>query len=76
MDPILIEIPYDFYTMLSETDVPDERVRRIPVTWRELTRRAFHDRFAAGYRVVDFRYLAEADGGKRDFYILRKTLSE
>jgi predicted GNAT superfamily acetyltransferase len=71
-DPALIEIPYDFYTMLRETDVPDERIRRIPLTWRTLTRRAFHESFAAGYRIADFRYL-EDDGGKRDFYVLSRT---
>ncbi len=70
-DQVLIEIPYDYYTMLRETDVSDAQVRQIPITWRKLTRRVFHDRFAAGYRVVDFQYLEE-EAGKRDFYVLRK----
>jgi len=71
-DHALIEIPYDFYLMLRETDVSDARIRQIPITWRNLTRRAFHDRFAAGYRVVDFQYL-EAGTEKRDFYVLSRT---
>ncbi len=71
-DHVLIEIPYDFYPMLRETDVSDTRIRQIPISWRNLTRRAFHDRFAAGYRVVDFQYL-EAGGEKRDFYVLSRT---
>jgi len=70
-DPVLIEIPYDFYLMLRETDVSDARIRQIPISWRNLTRRAFHDRSRAGYRVVDFQYL-EAEAGKRDFYVLSK----
>jgi len=69
---VLIEIPYDFYTMLQETDIPDPRIRDIPVVWRVETRRVFQDQLAAGYRVVDFRYLAR-EGRKRDFYILRRV---
>jgi predicted GNAT superfamily acetyltransferase len=72
LEQVLIEIPYDFYTMLQETDVEDAQVRQIPITWRELSRRAFHDRLDAGYRVVDFLYLEDKQG-KRDFYVLSKT---
>jgi predicted GNAT superfamily acetyltransferase len=68
-DPVLVEIPYDYYSLLQETDVPDPQVRRIPVAWRKLTRRAFHTLFAAGYRVFDFLYL-EGEGETRDFYVL------
>ena len=71
-DHVLIEIPYDYYLMLRETDVSDARIRQIPISWRNFTRRAFHDRFAAGYRVVGFQYL-ETGGEKRDFYVLSRT---
>ncbi|MFA9453736.1 MAG: hypothetical protein ACERK6_07430 [Candidatus Aminicenantaceae bacterium] len=71
-DPALIEVPFDFYTMLRETDVTDHQVRQIPIAWRDVSRRAFHTLFAAGYRVIDFRYL-KSDGEKRDFYVLSKT---
>jgi predicted GNAT superfamily acetyltransferase len=69
---VLIEIPFDFYTMLHETDVADPQSRDIPVIWREKTRLAFKNQFEAGYRVVDFRYLKRG-GKKRDFYVLRKS---
>ena len=74
-DPVLVEIPFDFYFMLRETDVVDERIRKIPIVWRELTRRAFHNLFDAGYRVLDFLCL-ESDGDKRDFYVLSTTSPE
>jgi len=72
LDPILIEIPFDYYTMLYETDVADQGVRQIPITWRLLVRRAFHTQLAAGYGVKDFLYSASGKR-KRDFYVLRKT---
>ncbi len=74
-DPALVEIPFDFYSMLQETDVVDERIRQIPIVWRELTRRAFHNLLNAGYRVLDFLCL-ESEGEKRDFYVLSTTISE
>jgi predicted GNAT superfamily acetyltransferase len=69
---VLIEIPFDFYAMLQETDVADDEVRNIPVNWRETTRRAFQSQIAAGYRIVDFRYLQQG-GRKRDFYVLKRS---
>ncbi len=68
-DLLLVEIPFDFYTMLLETDVADSRVRDIPVEWRLKTREVFQDLFRRGYTILDFRYL-EQDGRKRDFYVL------
>jgi len=53
-DNLLVQIPRDFYQMLSETDVADPDVRRIPVDWRLSTRRAFLSYFDRGYKVVDF----------------------
>lgn len=69
---VLVEIPVDFYTMLRETDVPDENVRRIPLEWRLKTREAFHELFAAGYKIVDFRYLKTRES-TRDFYVLKQS---
>lgn len=68
---ILIDIPYDFYTMLQETDVKDIEVRNIPLEWRMKTRQAFHAFFDVGYKIIDFGYL-EQKKRKRDFYILHK----
>ena len=34
-NPLLIEIPYDYYKMLRETDVADEKTRAIPWDWRQ-----------------------------------------
>ena len=68
---VLIEIPYDYYTLLQETDVTDAAVREIPVQWRRLTRMAFHSLFQAGYKVIDFVCYTEG-GRKRDFYVLHK----
>ena len=68
---VLIEIPYDYYTMLQETDVTDASVRDIPLQWRRLTRKAFHSLFQAGYKVFDFVCYTE-DGRMRDFYVLHK----
>jgi predicted GNAT superfamily acetyltransferase len=72
LDPVLIEIPFDYYAMLHETDVADQGVRRIPITWRLLIRHAFHTQMATGYRVKDFLYSAHGKY-KRDFYVLQKT---
>jgi predicted GNAT superfamily acetyltransferase len=70
-DPVLIEIPFDFYALLEETAVRDEVIRRIPLTWRMRIREAFHAAMASGFRVTDFRTLVSA-GRKRDFYILER----
>lgn len=66
---LLVEIPFDFYTMLRETDVSDSRVREIPVVWRHKTREVFQALFRRGYAIVDFGYL-QKEGRKRDFYVL------
>jgi len=66
---LLVEIPFDFYTMLRETDVPDSWIREIPVVWRFKTREVFHALFSRGYTIIDFRYV-EQDDRKRDFYVL------
>ena len=67
----LIEIPYDFYGMLQETDVSDDKVRRIPLDWRIRTRKAFTELFKTGYRIVDFR-CKKINSMKRSFYVLSK----
>lgn len=66
---ILLEIPYDFYTMLRETDVSSGKVRDIPLRWRMETRKAFHRLFAAGYKIVDFHSIKMKER-LRDFYVL------
>jgi len=66
---LLVEIPFDFYAMLQQTDVSDNRIREIPVVWRFKTREVFQDLFRRGYTILDFRYLKQGDR-KRDFYVL------
>lgn len=66
----LVEIPFDFYRMLKQTDVTDENVRNIPMDWRLATREVFQKLLARGYKVIDFRIFQD-NGRKRDFYILR-----
>lgn len=68
---VLVEIPYDFYRMLQETDVADERVRCVPLDWRQATREVFQAYLARGYRVVGFR-TSEEEGRTRGFYVLKK----
>ncbi|MDH4219774.1 MAG: hypothetical protein OEY18_05840 [Candidatus Aminicenantes bacterium] len=68
---ILIEIPFDFYKMLRETDVPDESVRNIPLEWRMKTRKVFQKLFMREYKVIDFR-IFRGDDRKRDFYVLKR----
>jgi predicted GNAT superfamily acetyltransferase len=68
---LLIEIPVDFYTMLRETDVEENRIRSIPLDWRMKTRQAFQTLFDRQYKIIDFRKI-EKDGQVRDFYILKK----
>lgn len=71
-DQLLIEIPYDFYTMLRMTDVSDTNTRSIPLDWRMKTRQAFKLCFDRGYRVVDFRTVLDEER-QRDFYLLSKS---
>ncbi|GAG67367.1 unnamed protein product [marine sediment metagenome] len=68
---MLIEIPYDFYTVLQETDVLDKEVRNIPVYWRKKTKEAFCSILKDGYKIIDFRYKKIKDR-MRDFYVLSK----
>jgi predicted GNAT superfamily acetyltransferase len=67
---LLIEVPFDFYTILQETDVPDESVRKIPLEWRMETRKAFMELLERGYRLHDFNYL-KTEERIRDFYIMK-----
>jgi len=68
-DLLLVEIPFDFYTMILKTDVADNRVREIPIVWRYKTRQVFQELFQRGYSILDFRYIKQGDR-KRDFYVL------
>lgn len=67
----LVEIPFDFYRMIKETDVPDDGVRKIPLDWRLATRKIFQKLFERKYKVIDFRTYQDEDR-KRDFYVLKK----
>jgi predicted GNAT superfamily acetyltransferase len=69
-DRLLVQVPFDFYRMLDETDVGDPDVRRIPVDWRLHTRRAFLALLGRGYRVVDFLNVAGAPPA--NFYLLAR----
>jgi predicted GNAT superfamily acetyltransferase len=69
-EPLLVEIPSDFYLMLGETAVEDEEVRRIPVDWRLKTRDIFLSLLEKNYRVSDFCRLESAP--PRHFYILKR----
>jgi predicted GNAT superfamily acetyltransferase len=66
---VLIEVPFDFYTMLQETDVSDGDVRRIPLDWRTITRQSFQTLFQRGYRVLDFNTISDGNR-RRGFYVL------
>jgi predicted GNAT superfamily acetyltransferase len=68
---LLIEIPYDFYDMLQETDVAEPEVRRIPLEWRMKTREVFKNLFKRNYKVIDFRQV-ERNERRRDFYVLKR----
>jgi predicted GNAT superfamily acetyltransferase len=68
---LLIEIPVDFYSMLRETDIEEDRIRRIPFDWRMKTRQAFQALFERNYRIIDFRKI-EKEEQVKDFYILKK----
>lgn len=66
---LLIEVPFDFYKILQETNVSDESVRRIPYDWRMETRKAFQELLKRGYRVLDFNKL-KIEERTRDFYVM------
>ena len=66
---LLVEIPFDFYRMLQETDVSDSSIREIPVAWRYKTREVLRELLQRGYSIIDFRYIEE-EKRKRDFYLL------
>jgi len=68
---LLVEIPVDFYRMLRETDVAEDKVRSIPVEWRMTTRQVFKTLFNRKYKIIDFKHVKK-DESKRDFYILKK----
>lgn len=68
---LFIEIPYDFYTMVQATDVPDETIRRIPLDWRLKTRKAFLTLLKRGYKIIDFLSV-EHEKRIRDFYVLKR----
>jgi predicted GNAT superfamily acetyltransferase len=68
---LLVEIPVDFYLMLHETDVAENKVRRLPLEWRMKTRQVFKTLFERKYKVIDFR-LVKKGHHQRDFYILKR----
>lgn len=68
---LLIEIPYDFYTMVRATDVSDETIRKIPLDWRLKTRKAFLTLLERGYKIIDFLSV-EHEKRIRDFYVLKR----
>ena len=70
---LLVEIPVDFYRMLRETDVAEDKVRSIPLEWRMKTRQVFKTLFERKYKIIDFR-LVKKDKSKRDFYILKRKV--
>lgn len=70
-DFLLVEIPYDFYFMLRETDVPQKRIRNIPLDWRLKSRKVFQTYLERRYKIVDFRAF-EKDNRTRDFYVLQR----
>ena len=70
-DLLLVEIPFNFYRILQETDVKNEETRNIPLAWRMTTRKAFLGLLERGYKVFDFIRM-EAEKRKRDFYVFRR----
>jgi predicted GNAT superfamily acetyltransferase len=70
-NPLLVEIPADFYRMLQETDVADQGVRKIPRDWRMKTRRIFQILLERGYRVSDF--CRTKTSPRKHFYVLERT---
>lgn len=69
-ETLFLEIPWDFYTMLQQTDVEDKAIRTIPVEWRAATRKVFLHYLSKGWRVADFIRDLSAEN-PRCFYILR-----
>jgi predicted GNAT superfamily acetyltransferase len=69
---LLVEIPYDFYRILRETDVPRAEVRNIPLDWRMKSREVFQTLLQRKYRIIDFAVM-EKESRKRDFYVLKKS---
>jgi predicted GNAT superfamily acetyltransferase len=72
---VLVEIPFDFYRLLQETDVSDPEVRGIPAAWRQRTRLAFHSLLGQEYVIVDFCYYKH-QGRVRDFYVLQQRADQ
>ncbi len=68
---LLIEIPFDFFKMLRETDVENQRIREIPLEWRLKTRKAFQSYLQKGYKVFNFSSI-KINNRQRDFYALKK----
>ena len=69
-ETLFLEIPWDFYTMLQQTDVEDKTIRAIPIEWRAATRKVFLHYLSKGWKVTDFiRDLTS--GSHRCYYILR-----
>jgi predicted GNAT superfamily acetyltransferase len=68
---VLLEIPADFYFMLKETDVADEKVRNIPLVWRIKTREVFQTLLERKYRIIDFK-IFRGEERMRDFYVLKR----
>lgn len=70
-DFLLVEIPYDFYFMLRETDVPQKKIRKIPLEWRMESRKVFQAYLGRRYKIIDFRSI-EKGNRKRNFYVLKR----
>lgn len=68
---VLLEIPADFYLMLKETNVDNERIRNIPLDWRIKTREVFQTLLERKYRVIDFR-ISKGQDRNRGFYVLKR----
>lgn len=68
---LLAEIPFDFYLILRETDVPQREVRNIALDWRLKSRKVFQALLQRGYKIIDFRRV-EKDNRKRDFYVVQR----
>lgn len=69
-DWALVEIPYDFYQMLSETDVENDETRKIPLAWRLKTRDIFQRLFGEEFKIIDF--VRKKEGRLRTYYVLKK----
>ena len=70
-DFLLVEIPYDFYFMLRETDVPQKKIRKIPLDWRLESKKVFQAYLGRRYKIIDFRSF-EKGNRKRNFYVLER----